>query len=468
MTNYYDRVRVATSTTGTGPIALGLVTTGYASFTEAGVPDGARLTYCIEDGSNFEVGRGVYAAGPQTLNRAQILLSKISGNAADTTPLSLSGSAKVFLTAAGQDFTDLGQNFPVTKFGALGNGSTDDTAAFVAAVAAADASDDVKTVYVPHRADGYVLSDTIVIPDGVLIKGDNIRGLELSRIKPAGGFSDPLFETEGFGATRVLRIGMDGLFLDGSSTTLIAIRANCQESVFRNLTIKNCFTYGLQIGGVGSGPTQQALNNHITDNYLAGVISTTEFFDGIFIDYFSADNTIERNYVEACKDAGIRSRGYNNKITNNHIYAVSGTGGGAGIGIYTETSADHDISQNYVELCAAEGVLMAGGGSDVATLAAAVHGNVFRNIDTGNTSNGVIEISGSNVSAVSVSGNVVRRDAATSYSTSYFVYFNGITPTLQAVYGNSWQSGLVTVDESNLSGGLNSPAIHAFNFQNYR
>ncbi len=454
MVTFANRARMSTATTGAGTITLGSATSGYGTFAEAGVSNGDEVSYCIEDGSSFEVGRGVYSSAGPTLSRSTILLSKIAGQPADILPISLSGSATVFLTFAAEDIERLQTARPylsVQDYGALGNGTTNDAAAFQAALNAAEASTTIKYVYVPHTASGYALGATVTLPPGVVLFGDNRWGLELSRVKPTAGFSSPLFESKSFASARQLRIGVEGLFLDGSSTTLIAIRLRCQESYIRDCTIKNCFTYGIYIGGIGSGPTQQALNNHITDNYLAGIISTTEFFDGIFIDYNSADNTLERNYIEASKDAGIRSRGYNNKITNNHIYAVSGTGGGVGAGIYTETSADHDISQNYIELIAAEGVLIQGGGSDVATLAAAVHGNVFRNIDTGNTSNGVIELSGGDVSSLSISGNVVRRDAATSYATPYFVYFNGIVPTLGRVYGNSWQSGLIATGETNVA-----------------
>ena len=340
--------------------------------------------------------------------------------------------------------------FDVRDFGAVGDGTTSDAIAFQAANDAAEASSTIKRVYVPHSSAGYALGATVVVSEGVVFFGDNRKGLELSRIKPASGFTDPLFESDDYGNSRKLRIGLEGLFLDGSSTTLTAVAMNVQESHFRDLTIKNCFTYGIHIGGIGSGGTQQALNNHIEDCYLAGQIGSVEFFDGIFLDYFTADTTIRDCYIEASKDAGIRSRGYNNKILNNHIYAVAGTGGGLGVGIYTETSADQDISHNYIELCAASGVLINGGGSDVATLNAVVSGNAFRNIDTGNTSSGVVVVQGSDVSSVAVADNVVRRDAATSYATAYFAYFNGITPALAKVSGNIWQSGLVTTGESNL------------------
>lgn len=451
MSTFHNRARMSTATTGTGTITLGTAHAAYASFAEAGVANGDRVSYVLEDGNNFEVGQGVYSSSGTTLSRLKILLSKVSGQAADTSPISLSGSATVFLTATAESLRDLGPHFSVNDYGAVGDGSTNDHVAIQAAVDAAEASLSIKRVYIPDPSVAYTFGDTVTIPAGVVVFGDNRKGLELSRCKPAVGFTDPLFESDDYGNSRVLRIGIEGLFIDGSSTTLTAIRANAQESVFRDNTIKNCFTYGLHLGGVGSGPTQQALNNQITNNYLAGTISTTEFYDGIFVDYNSADNTIRDNYVEASKDAGIRSRGYNNKITNNHIYSVSGTSGGAGIGIYTETSADHDISSNYIELTAAEAILMAGGGSDVATLAGTVHGNVCRNIDTGNTSNGVIEISGSDVSALTVFGNIVRRDAATSYATPYFVYFNGITPTRAKVFGNEWQANLITTAETNVT-----------------
>lgn len=340
--------------------------------------------------------------------------------------------------------------FDVRDFGAVGDGTTNDASAFQAANDAAEASSTIKRVYVPHSSAGYALGATVAVSEGVTFFGDNRKGLEVSRIKPASGFTDPLFESDDYGVTRKLRIGLEGLFIDGSSTTLTAVAMNVQESHFRDLTIKNCFTYGIHIGGVGSGGSQQALNNHIEDCYLAGQIGSVEFFDGIFLDYYTADTTIRDCYVEASKDAGIRSRGYNNKIINNHIYSVAGTGGGLGVGIYAETSADQDISHNYIELCAASGVLIDGGGSDVATLNAVVSGNTFRNIDTGNTSSGVVVIQGSDVSSVTIADNTVRRDAATSYATAYFAYFNSITPALAKVSGNIWQSGLITSGESNL------------------
>lgn len=110
MSKFYNRVRHATATTGTGTLTLGQASIGFASAVEAGIIDASTVTYVIEDGNNFEVGRGTYSSGSQTLTRSQILISKIDGEAASTSLISLSGSAKVFLTAAGEDLIALDAN----------------------------------------------------------------------------------------------------------------------------------------------------------------------------------------------------------------------------------------------------------------------------------------------------------------------------------------------------------------------
>src|SRR5208282_2058163 len=95
----YDLARMTTATTGTGTVTLNAAVSGYLTFAAAGVPNGAVVSYGIADGSNCEVGTGVYGSSGTTLARTPLISS--NSNAA----ISLSGNAHVFICAiAGVDF----------------------------------------------------------------------------------------------------------------------------------------------------------------------------------------------------------------------------------------------------------------------------------------------------------------------------------------------------------------------------
>jgi hypothetical protein len=94
-------VRMTTATTGTATITLGSAVGGFLSFAGAGIPDGAQVSYGINDGSGGEAGRGRYTASGTTLSR-DIIYESTNGGAA----ISLSGSAQVFVTALAEDFVE--------------------------------------------------------------------------------------------------------------------------------------------------------------------------------------------------------------------------------------------------------------------------------------------------------------------------------------------------------------------------
>ena len=73
-----DRVKVTSTTTGTGTFTLGSAATGFQDFTAIG--DGNDTYYTIVGGSDFEVGIGTYTASGTTLSRDTVLSSSNSNN----------------------------------------------------------------------------------------------------------------------------------------------------------------------------------------------------------------------------------------------------------------------------------------------------------------------------------------------------------------------------------------------------
>lgn len=98
MAKLYNLARMTTATTGTGTITLGAAVTSWLSFANAGVQNGDTVTYAIVEGNNREIGRGVYTSSGTTLTRS--VLKSTNSNS----PISLSGSATVFITASAEDF----------------------------------------------------------------------------------------------------------------------------------------------------------------------------------------------------------------------------------------------------------------------------------------------------------------------------------------------------------------------------
>lgn len=76
-----DRVKETTTTTGTGTYSLGGAATGFRAFSAA-FATGDAVYYCVENGTDWEVGIGTLTTGtPWTLARTTILASSNSGSA---------------------------------------------------------------------------------------------------------------------------------------------------------------------------------------------------------------------------------------------------------------------------------------------------------------------------------------------------------------------------------------------------
>ena len=90
-----------TETTGTGTITLADGVVGFDTFVGSGIADGSTLSYVIQEGSEWEVGRGVYDQTAQTLTRS-VIDSSSSGSA-----LNLAGTADVAVTFLAEDIEDI-------------------------------------------------------------------------------------------------------------------------------------------------------------------------------------------------------------------------------------------------------------------------------------------------------------------------------------------------------------------------
>lgn len=106
-----DRVKVSTSTAGTGTISLGSAATGYQTFSVIGNGNTTYYTIASATGSEWEVGIGTYTTSGNTLSRDTVLSSSNGGSLVDFT----AGTKDVFVTyPAGRSvYLDSAGSYPV-------------------------------------------------------------------------------------------------------------------------------------------------------------------------------------------------------------------------------------------------------------------------------------------------------------------------------------------------------------------
>ena len=97
---FADRVKETTSTTGTGTYTLSdVAAVGFQSFSAA-LTDADQVSYCVTDGTDWEVGAGTYTATGTTLSRDSITSSSNSGTAV----IWSAGDKDIFITASASTF----------------------------------------------------------------------------------------------------------------------------------------------------------------------------------------------------------------------------------------------------------------------------------------------------------------------------------------------------------------------------
>lgn len=145
MYKFADRTKETTSTTGTGTVTLAGAPTGYQAFSDV-LADGDLAHYVIDDhAGKWEVGLGTFHASGTTLSRTTVLSSSNSDAHVNFT----AGSKSVFIDAPAAVFS---QVLNVKAFGAMCDGSTDDTVAMQAAIDCAITTvNGTAAVYVPGK-----------------------------------------------------------------------------------------------------------------------------------------------------------------------------------------------------------------------------------------------------------------------------------------------------------------------------
>lgn len=97
---YADRVWETSATTGTGTLTLAGAVAGFRTAVSVTPSlDGKTITYCIEDGTNWEVGEGVFTAAGTTLSRLVIIASSNANAAVNW----VAGTRNVFLCQSARD-----------------------------------------------------------------------------------------------------------------------------------------------------------------------------------------------------------------------------------------------------------------------------------------------------------------------------------------------------------------------------
>jgi hypothetical protein len=292
-----DRIQETTTTTGSGTLTLGGAASGCRAFSTIG--NGNSCFYVIDDGAgNWEVGRGTYTLSSLSLSRDKVLSSSNGGS-----PVSFgAGTKNVWLDCPALVLAQIAAVAAnVRLYGAVGDGTTDDSAAIQAAINTG------LPVYFPAAsyavASGLSLGNSgqsLIGPKGAILKktagvdcltvtGDNneIRGLTFDGNSVSGGSGLVIKGAKNYvdGVESHHHAG-HGICLDGQSTT-------CQYN-----KIHACYSHDNSAIGISQ--------NHVCDSIISDCHSDSNALEGITIDNQSYRCLITNCNIDAnCKSGGV-------------------------------------------------------------------------------------------------------------------------------------------------------------------
>jgi hypothetical protein len=210
-------------------------------------------------------------------------------------------------------------------YNAAGDGKTDDRNAIQRAI------DDAQSGgYVFFPAGRYLLSDSLVLSDGVNLIGAGMYSaiLQLAPSVNAPVLTDASLGKPGsyaFGRVFLKNLGIDGGVatvtpLDPNDTTArgAGISTTAYYSTFDNLAIENCRTDGIHVA-------QENLKNLASQNRIVGCRIQACGRAGVFLDINAVDHVISENYIHNVP-YGIVTHNGGCRITTNDIFGTKFAG----------------------------------------------------------------------------------------------------------------------------------------------
>jgi hypothetical protein len=381
--------------------------------------------------------------------------------------------------------------FDVTRYGATGDGTTDDRTAIMAAIAAADAAGG-GTVYFPEGT--YKIATGLAAQENIDFVG---AGQAASIIQLTDGSASTFIVYHGVKANITYRnLGFNGgvqagptnsLLFDGTTDFLVencrftsmkqavwldGTTGPCGRATIRRNRFDTCVDFAVRVEN-GTPPADVLIEG----NYCAGVTVGVTTDEACFARINGARITVRNNFVASSADTGVMVAGSANRdvlvegntlrttlvgvfvgtgakrtrIVNNDIASTSDFG----VHIYdaTQVHSETVVANNVIHDCGKSGVEVEGVEGVVVT------GNVIERVgtDTGAADNQRAGIGFTAIVAgvkkTTVVGNVIRDDAG-SPTMRHGIYYQAAS-TNTYVVGNSVTNALVA--NYTISGTLTAP-----------
>ena len=314
-----DRVKVSTSTTGTGTISLGSVATGFQSFSVIGNGNTTYYTISSATSSEWEVGIGTYTTSGNTLSRDTVLSSSNGGSLVDFS----AGAKDVICTyPAGRSvYLDNAGSYPVQNtFNSLTAATATLTAGTIT-TAPSTGNDLVNKTYVDT-----VAADGVHYHAPVFVESPDTAG-NLNATYNNG--------TSGVGATLTnagtqVALTIDGVLMTTTKRVLIYNQTNAAQNGVYTVTT------------VGSGSTNWVLTRATdADTYAPSSPNSLGQGDAFFVT--SGDTGAGESYV--CTTVGVITFGTTAITFSQFSAAVTYS---AGTGLNLSPSTTFNISNTAV------------------------------------------------------------------------------------------------------------------------